>query len=494
MSVLYPVWWKLLTHPLRPFVVDDRKSWKGCELLAASLILAEEIERKTDAPHVGVMLPTSGLFPVAAIASWMLGRAIVPLNYLLKADDLQYVCDHADIDTLITVQPMLDFVGGCPARQRVIRMDDLDFKRLPEWRWPRWSQPDDLALILYTSGTSGRPKGVMLTHGNLSANIRQCIGWADVDQRDVILGILPQFHVFGLTVLTLMPMWVGARAVFASRFVPRKVIDLLRAHRPTVMVGIPSMYNALMTVKDARDDDFASLRYVISGGEPLPDDVARRFRERFGRTLDEGYGMTETSAVTHWCRPEEHRAHSVGKALDGVRVRIVHESGRDLGPNEEGEIRVAGPNIMRGYYKQPDETARTFDSQGYLRTGDMGRVDEDGFLFITGRIKEMLIIGGENVFPREIEEVLNRHPAVKDSGVVGIPDPMRGEAPVAFVEMAEGAEFNERELIAWCRQSLPGYKAPAEIRRIDALPRNPTGKVMRRELKAMLGDAAASPA
>src|SRR5690606_20066710 len=186
---------------------------------------------------------------------------------------------------------------------------------------------------------------------------------------------------------------------------------------PTVMVGIPSMYNALMTVKDARDDDFASLRYVISGGEPLPDDVARRFRERFGRTLDEGYGMTETSAVTHWCRPEEHRAHSVGKALDGVRVRIVHESGRDLGPNEEGEIRVAGPNIMRGYYKQPDETARTFDSQGYLRTGDMGRVDEDGFLFITGRIKEMLIIGGENVFPREIEEVLNQHPTVHASAV-----------------------------------------------------------------------------
>jgi long-chain acyl-CoA synthetase len=247
------------------------------------------------------------------------------------------------------------------------------------------------------------------------------------------------------------------------------------------------MYGALLNLKNAAPDDFSSLVYAVSGGEPLPDAISSGFRERFGVTIAEGYGMTECSPVTNWCLPHEYKRHSVGRPLPGVRQVVVSpESGEVLPVDTDGELRMQGPNIMRGYYGLPAETAAAFDERGYLRTGDMARLDRDGHLFITGRIKEMLIVGGENVFPREIEEVINRHPSVAASGVVGLRDDIRGEVPVAFVELIEDAEFDEQSIRALCRANLAGYKVPREIRRLDALPRNPTGKVLRRELTKML--------
>ncbi|MFG0330551.1 MAG: class I adenylate-forming enzyme family protein [Phycisphaerales bacterium] len=490
MSALWPILTRQLFQPTRVAVVDDQRSWRGIDLLVGALHVAEAIEKTTDAKHIGLMLPTSGLFPMAAIAGWMLGRTVVPLNYLLKGEDLQYVVDDAELGTIVTVGPMLDFLGDPPKGTPMLKLDELSFKGLPELRWPYRASADELAVILYTSGTSGRPKGVMLSHGNISSNIRQCCEWAQFDRQDVAMGVLPQFHVFGMTVLTLLPLTVGCKAIYSARFQPRKIFQLIKKHRATVFVAIPSMYNALLTTKEASRDDVASLRYLISGGEPLPDDVQDRFTERFGVTLNEGYGLTETSAVTHWCRPHEHRAHSVGKAIPGVEVRIVDETGRECGVNEDGEIRMAGPNIFRGYYELAEETERAFDEKGYFRTGDMGRVDEDGFLYITGRIKEMMIIGGENVFPREIEEVINRHPSVRASGVIGVRDPSRGEVPVAFVELEDGMEFDETSIRSHCRQFLAQYKVPRDIHHIEALPRNPTGKILRRELKVPT-DAAA---
>jgi long-chain acyl-CoA synthetase len=210
--------------------------------------------------------------------------------------------------------------------------------------------------------------------------------------------------------------------------------------------------------------------------------VAEGFRERFGVRIAEGYGLTETSPVTNWCLPDEWRHRSVGRALPEVVERIVGPDGRVLGPGEDGEIRIQGPNVMKGYWRLPEETAKVFDEQGFFRTGDMGRMDDQGHLFITGRIKEMLIISGENVFPREIEEVLNRHPSVKDSAVIGMQDPARGELPLAFVELHEGQAFDAVALQHHCRTVLPPYKVPREIRCRAALPRNPTGKIMRRAL------------
>ena len=282
----------------------------------------------------------------------------------------------------------------------------------------------------------------------------------------------------------MMPLATGARAIYTARFVPRKLIELARTHKPTAFVAIPSMYNALRLLKDASPTDFASLRFSVSGGEPLPDAVYEGFKEKFNVEINEGYGLTETSPVTNWCRPSEHRRKCVGRALPGIEQRIVAPDGKVLGINEDGEVRMRGPNVMKGYLNMPTETAAVFDEHGFFKTGDMGRLDSNGLLSITGRIKEMLIIGGENVFPREIEEVLNRHASVKDSAVIGMHDGMRGEVALAFVELKEGATFDESALKALCRESIAGFKVPREIRVLSELPRNATGKIVRRKLSA----------
>lgn len=505
MSVHWPILRQLLSSPRRELIVDDRRGYRAIEILVGALHIAEEVSRRSTARTLGVLLPTSGAFPMALLAGWMLGRTIVPLNYLLKPDELRFVIDDCETDCVITVEPMLEFLrgshkeedapGGVPSAlakvaANLIRLEAMDFSGAPALRWPACPGDDELALLLYTSGTSGRPKGVMLSHGNVSANIRQIREWVQFTKEDVLAGVLPQFHTFGLTALTLLPLTAGCKVVYTARFVPTKIVQLLRTHRATALIAIPSMYNALLQVKSATPDDFASLRYTVSGGEPLPAAVFDGFRDRFGITLNEGYGLTETAPVTNWCRPHEWRRHSVGRALPRVVERIVDvETGRDLPPGRDGEVRIQGPNVMRGYFKRPEETAAAFDEFGFLRTGDIGRMDEDGHLYITGRLKEMLIVGGENVFPREIEEVLNKHPSVKESGVVGVMDDVRGELPVGYVELREGAEFDEKSILMFCREHLAGYKVPRHVRVLEALPRNPTGKVMRRELKRLAGEA-----
>lgn len=490
MSVHWPIIRGCLLRPTRIAVIDDDRSWRAVELVVGALHLARHVESACRTETLGVMLPTCGAFPMAALAGWMLGKTVVPLNYLLKPDELVFVVQDCGTDTVVSAGPMLEFVGSRPRVPNVLELDRLkaQFRGVPKLRWPAGSRDDALAVLLYTSGTSGRPKGVMLTHGNLAANIRQIRAHVDFTRRDRLLGVLPQFHSFGLTVLTLLPLTVGCPVVYSARFVPHRILKLIREHRPTTFIAIPSMYGALLHLKDAKPEDFASLRYIVSGGEPLPAAIFEGFRERFGVTINEGYGLTETAPVTNWCRPSEWRAGSVGPALPGIDQRIVDAAtGRVLGPNEDGEVRMKGPNVMPGYFNRPEETASAFDEHGYLKTGDMGRLDADRHLYITGRIKEMLIVGGENVFPREIEEVLDKHPSVNASAVIGVRDDVRGELPWAFVEMKEGQVFEESALRTWCRERLAGYKVPREIRAVEKLPRNPTGKIMRRELKKVIG-------
>lgn len=511
MSVHWPIFRQLLRRPFRTFIVDDRRSYRGIDLLAGSLFAAEAIAARSKTQNVAIMLPTTGAFPIAALAAWMLGKTVVPLNYLLKPEELRFILEDCGADTVVTVGPMLEYLQTAHKDERVdaegvpewlrgtgvLRLDKLDYTSVPEFRLPALARDEDLALLLYTSGTSGKPKGVMLTHGNVTANIEQIVEWVGFTHREVLAGVLPQFHTFGLTALTLLPLTVGCKVVYTARFIPAKIVKLIREHGATALIAIPSMYNALLHVKDAGPEDLKSLKYTVSGGEPLPGAVFEGFRERFGITLNEGYGLTETAPVSNWCRPHEFRLRSVGRALPRISERIVDiETGQDLPPGRDGEVRIKGPNVMRGYYRRPAETAAVFDDRGYFRTGDIGRMDEDGHLYITGRLKEMIIVGGENVFPREIEEVLNRHPSVKDSGVVGMMDGIRGELPVAYVEMREdpnGPEgtklpFDEKELLRWCRENLAGYKVPRHIRALPALPRNPTGKVLRRELKRICAE------
>ena len=470
----------------RTLVVDDFRSWRGIDLQIASWHLQRFLASCDDSHNVGVMLPTSGLFPVAASAIWSLGKVVVPINYLLSPTEIEYIIKDARLKSVITVGPMIDMVGSLPDGVRAILMNEMSFSGFPPIRRIVQQEEDALAALLYTSGTSGRPKGVMLSGGNIRSNVEQCCQWSGFTKSDSFLGLLPQFHSFGFTVTTALPMSIGAKAVYSARFNARKTFDLLRTHKPTAMLAIPSMFNALLNSKSGKSNDFASVRFAVSGGEALPDSVFEGMKEKFGLIINEGYGLTETSPVTNWCRPEEHRRGSVGRPITGVTERIVDEFGVELNPGEDGEVRISGANIMMGYYHLPEETAAVFDDQGFFCTGDMGHIDEDGFLYITGRIKEMLIIGGENVFPREIEEVLTKHESVSAAGVVGRPDPSRGEVAVAFVEVVDEASFDEQSLRSWCRDRLASFKVPRAVILLEALPRNPTGKIMRRKLSELL--------
>lgn len=487
-TILWPILRRAFRRPLAPAIVDDHRTWRYLDLVGGAFILADRIDQTTDRPRVGILLPTSGAFPMAAMACWMLGRVPVPVNFLLSPAEQQHIIEHSEVDTLITARAMLEALDEPPKNVKRIALEDVNFRKVPPLRLPHIASATDTAVILYTSGTSGRPKGVQLTHRNLIANVRACVKHINLTHADGFLGALPQFHSFGLTALTLLPLVVGCKTVFSARFVPKKIVDLIRKHRPDIFIAIPSMYNALLSIKSAGPEDFKSVKLPVSGGEALPRDVRERFQERFGLRILEGYGLTETAPVVSWNLPPDGKDGSVGKLLPGVRARIVDDDGRDLPVGEEGEILIDGPNVMAGYLKQPDATAETFDRQNYFITGDWGKLDEDGYLYITGRKKEMLIIGGENVFPREIEEVLNRHPSVHESAVIGKPDPSRGEVAVAFVELEEGAEFDESALRAFCRESLAGFKVPRQVRPVVALPRNPTGKILRRELIPRLDD------
>ena len=503
MSLIWPILQNAVQFPNRTAAIDDRRRYTYAEIAAAAMALAEKIDAATTAKHVGIMLPTSGAFPVALLAAWLAKRVAVPYNYLLSPDELTYVIRDSDADTVITSDDMLDALRQQQKRHDVIpdgvtalTLDGMDLADLPPLRWPPLPPDDELAVILYTSGTSGRPKGVMLTHGNLHTNVEAAIEHAGITDADTFLGVLPQFHSFGLTALTLLPLRIAATAVYTARFIPRRIVKLMQKHRPDLFLAVPSMYGALLSVKAATPDDFASIRLAVSGGEPLPHALARQYQDRFNLKLLEGYGLTETSPITNWSTPELTRPGSVGTSVPGVTEIIVGPDDRPLPPGEEGEVLIAGPNIMRGYYKLPEQTHAVFvdlpnhapdtdtaPTRRFFRTGDIGKIDPQGFLYITGRKKEMLIIGGENVFPREIEEVLNQHESVRDSAVIGRPDPIRGEVPIAYVEPNDPDTFDPDQLRNDCRDQLAQYKVPREIHPVEQLPRNATGKILRRKLK-----------
>lgn len=498
MNLLRSIFWRAVRSPGRVAIVDDRRTYTYARLLAGSFFMADHIAQATGNPHVGLLLPTSGGTPICIFGCWLADRVPIPLNYLLSPEELAVVIEDSGIDTIFTVQAMLDFLGGedkLPGHVKIIKLETLSFSGLPSLRWPSGLEEDDTAVILYTSGTSGRPKGVMLTHRNLYTNVTDAIALARLKSADAFLGVLPQFHSFGLTALTFVPLHLGSKVIYSARFVPKKIVELLREHRPDVFMAVPSMYNALLNVKEASADDFKSLRFPVSGGEPLPEALFQSYKEKFNVHLLEGYGLTETTPVVTWSTPWQNKPKSCGTLLRGVDVQVVDDDGKLLPRGQAGEIFIAGPNIMKGYYNQPDLTAEvttwlTLDGRRtrYFRTGDIGVLDEDGYLFITGRKKEAMKISGLLVFPRGIEEVLNRHPSIKDSAVIGRADPVRGEVPIAFVEVQEGAAFDEMAVRTFCRDALAQYKIPREIIVVEQLPRNPTGKIMRRKLHELIRD------
>ena len=471
--------------------VDDgvrSLSYRRLTNLAAAL--RSVVRRRTDLDRVGIMLPASAVFPATLFGTLWASKIAIPLNFLLNPDELTGIVRDAGLDLIVTVRHFRDLATQLPAR--TLYLEDLPLKRKLLWASiaptpaaPR-VDPDHTAVILYTSGTTAQPKGVELTHRNLHSNCLDTIDSLEIDGEQTFLNILPPFHVFGLTGLVLIPVALRASVYAIPRFNPLAVVRALAARDITIMVAIPSMYAAMLRTKSTHANAFRSVYLAVSGGEPLPESVRRDFEERYGVVLREGYGLTETSPVAAVNSVSSYRQGTVGRPIRHAEVRIVSETGGDLPAGEDGEILVRGPGVMKGYYKRPEETHRVIDNDGWFSTGDVGRLDADGFLSITGRAKDMLIIGGENVFPREIEAALEEHEDVLQAAVIGVPDDLRGESPTAFVIPTAGADISESELRNYVKQSLAGFKVPRQIIIREDLPTGPTGKMLKRHLRELL--------
>ncbi len=442
--------------------------------------LSVQVTHATAQPHVGVLAPTSAAAAAAIYGCWYAGRVPVPLNFMLAPPELAKIVRDAGLDLLVA-DPRLAELSSALGLPTV----PIDAQTTTTAVKPPSAAGDDLAALIYTSGTTGDPKGACLTFDNLARNAQACIEAAELTSESVFLGLLPQFHAFGLTATTIVPFMLGATVHYLPRFTPTAVINVIAAQRVSVFITVASMFGALAASKDARCEHFASLSHPISGGEPLSPKVDQVWQERFGVRIYEGYGMTEASPVVSLNTRRYYRPRSVGRPLPGVSVTAVDPDGRPLPPGQDGELVVRGHGVMRGYLNKPGLTASVVRAGG-LWTGDIGRLDDDGFVYITGRAKEMLIVGGENVFPIEIESVLTQHPAIAEAAVIGVRDDLRGELPVAFVVPIPGvAPPTEAELRTFCRDRLAAYKVPRQVHIRTDLPRSPTGKILKRALRGV---------
>jgi long-chain acyl-CoA synthetase len=463
-------------------VIDDRGQHSYQQLAGMSAGMGMYLADATTRPAVGLLLPASAGFAASFYGTLLAGKSVVPINFLLGDREIAHVIADSGIDTVVTI-PMF------ASRLKDTPLKIIDLTALPPTPataiTPKFPEPksDDVAVLLYTSGTSGLPKGVMLTYNNLQSDVDACIAHAQLQHQHNFLGIVPLFHAFGLTATMLAPVQLGSTIVYTGRFSAVATMEAIRKHAISLVFGVPSMLGALMHLKSASADDFRNIYAVISGGEPLPAALREAFLQRFGRPILEGYGLTETSPVVALNTPQEHRPGSVGKPVPGVEVRVVDENDQPLPPGEIGELWFKGPMVLKGYHNLPEETARVLTADGFFKTGDLGKVDADGFIHITGRKKEMIIVAGEKVFPREVEEILIRHPGVLEAAVVGRKDPGRGEVVVAFVMPKPETTLTPEVLRDHCRElGLPNWKCPREIHIVPDLPRSPTGKVLKRVL------------
>jgi len=451
---------------------------------------------------VAVQLPNLPQFLFTYFAILKAGLVMVPLNPLLKAPEVAYQLQDSESRGMITFEGfaaeaavgarqagdvptyVVNLPGNDQRPEGTRHYDELYFADDTGEIEP--TNADDTAVIIYTSGTTGKPKGAELTHFQLYMNCTvagELFGFRD---DDVGVAVLPMFHVFGLSSVLNVAVRFGGTLVLIPRFEPDAVLDAIARYRCTIFSGVPTMYYALLQA-DLADRDLSSLRVGVSGGAAIPGEVIRAFEEQFpGVVILEGYGLSETASTTTFnISAEQRRVLSIGKPIWGVEIRVVDEQDKPLlsGPENIGEIVIRGHNVMKGYYGNPAATAEAFRG-GWFHTGDLAYADEGGYLFIVDRKKDLVIRGGYNVYPREIEEVLFAHPAVAEAAVIGQPDPRMGEEVVAFVVLKPGAEADPDDIIAYCRERLAAYKYPREVRIVTDLPKGPTGKILKRELKA----------
>jgi long-chain acyl-CoA synthetase len=436
-----------------------------------------------------MVLPNVLSFPVVFYGALMAGAAVVPMNPLLKAREVEYYLRDSGARLVVALDANADAATEAAAAVGVdaVTVGPVDAGATLAGSGSRDLEPredQDAAVILYTSGTTGPPKGAELTHANLSTNARTTQetlleGTPD----DVIMGCLPLFHVFGLTCALNAGVLAGACLTLLPRFDGAKALSIIERDRVTVFEGVPTMFAAMLHQADRDRYDVSSLRLCISGGSAMPVEIMRGFEEAFGCIVLEGYGLSETSPVASFNHPHaERKPGTIGTAIRGVEMRLVDDAGGDVPTGEVGEIAIRGENVMKGYWGKPEETAKAIPD-GWFRTGDLARQDEDGYFAIVDRKKEMIIRGGYNVYPREIEEALYEHPAVAEAACVGVPHPELGEEVAAAVALKPGQQADPDELRAWVKERVAAYKYPRHVWLVESLPKGPTGKILRRAVE-----------
>ena len=450
--------------------------------------------------RVGFLGFNQPAFIETLFATARLGAIFVPLNYRLSSAELGYIIGDAGLHSLIVDsphQPLIDPIRADLPCRRYLSADTAGTE------WPAIAalidgqaelragvpiQEDDVAIIMYTSGTTGRPKGAMLTHGNIWWNNVNAMHAYDLLESDVSLLIAPLFHIGGLNVNSLTIWQKGGHIVLHRSFDPARCLDDITRYRVTTMFAVPAMLLFISQQPGFATADLSSLGTLVCGGAPVPEPLMRLYADR-GIPINQGYGLTETSPFVTFLAPEWGLAKlgSAGRTPMFSELRIVEADGRDvIGPRRNGEVITRGPNIMKGYWNNPEATAAAIDAQGWFHTGDIGYLDEDGFLYIADRLKDMVITGGENVYPAEVESVLYDHPAIAEIAVIGLPDEQWGEAVVAVVALKPGTTLTLEDLRGFAADRLARYKLPRRLEVVPALPRNPAGKVLKFQLRARL--------
>ncbi|MEU1444003.1 class I adenylate-forming enzyme family protein [Streptomyces mirabilis] len=466
--------------PQGPSVSDGRQSLTNAQLLHRVQAAARHLQDLGIGPGDVVALKLSNRveFVLLLFASWRLGATVTPVNPKLTEVEVARQLKDAGA-RLVVVEDGTTADGGITT----LAVADLYEESVGGDRTPL-PDPSALALLIYTSGTTGVPKGVMLDHANIDAMTDMIRKALEMGPTDRSLLILPLFHVNGVVVSVLTPLLAGADVVIADRFDPHTFFDVIEREHPTFFSAVPTIYNMLAALPDSVRPDTSSVRFGICGAAPAPAELLIRFEARYGFPLIEGYGLSETScACTVNPLAGPRRAGTVGLPFPGQEIRIADESGAALAPGEDGEILVRGINIMRGYLGRPDETARTV-VDGWLHTGDVGHLDAEGYLTLVGRSKDMIIRGGENIYPKEIEDVLAGDPSVLEVAVIGVPDDKWGEVVVAYVQPRPGLTVDPAALEARCARSLSGYKRPTSFFVVEAIPKNAVGKIDKISVRA----------
>lgn len=439
--------------------------------------------------RVAIMLPNVPHFVALYYGILRAGAVVVPMNPLLKEREVAHYLRDSGARVIFVWQDFAAEAAAAAAQvgATAITVDPTDFLGRVMATEPRDGviarEPDDTAVILYTSGTTGVPKGAELTHANLGSNVDVCTETLlHAQEGDVIFGGLPLFHVFGQTCALNVAVRVGATLTLLPRFDPAKALEVMVRDRATVFEGVPTMYSALLNHPGAADVDLATLRLCVSGGSAMPVEVLHAFEKQFGCVVLEGYGLSETSPAACFNHPDRTRVPgSVGTPVRGVQVRVVDDRGAEVPAGAIGEIVIRGENVMKGYWGKPEETAQAI-KDGWFHSGDLGRADEHGNYFLVDRKKDMIIRGGYNVYPREIEEVLYEHPDIAEAAVVGVAHAELGEEISAAVALKPGATASPDELRDFVKERVAAYKYPRSVHIVDALPKGPTGKILKHEI------------